>query len=63
MQRHSFDFVSFVLGAVVLSVGIIFVSGVHGATWVGPIVLIGIGVALFAAALQRVLTKPENSDQ
>ncbi len=53
MARHPVDLLSFVCGLLVLSVGLLLLSGNLGQVpmeWVGPIAAIGLGVVIAGAA-------------
>jgi hypothetical protein len=53
MGRHPVDLLSFVSGLLVLSVGLLLLSGSLGEVpmeWVGPLAAVGLGVVIAAAA-------------
>jgi hypothetical protein len=61
MKRHPFDTFSFVVGAMLLAIGIIFLTGrddgTMGLEWFAPTVLIGLGAACLSVGLQRMRRK------
>jgi amino acid transporter len=57
MQRLKFDVVSFVFGALFTGLGVALALGAHGTSWIVPLVIAGIGVAIVAGAVQRVLDR------
>jgi hypothetical protein len=58
MKRHSFDSFSFVVGAMLVAVGVIFLTGRDdgsmGLAWLAPTVLVGLGAACLCVGLQRM---------
>lgn len=63
MKRHPFDPVSFMLGALVTTIGAVFLFGPTGGdlglAWVAPTVLVALGACLVIAAAMRMRAKPE----
>lgn len=60
MKHHSFDALSFLLGATFTAIGCAFAFGGSDVDlrWVGPAVLIGIGLALIGGILQSAFRRP-----
>jgi hypothetical protein len=56
MERHPFDPLSFLFGALFIGAGLVLLTGSAGSLpmqWVGPLVAIGLGVLILFAARPR----------
>ena len=69
MKRHRFDPISFLFGAIFLTVGVTYLFGRSGATatrpehlWPPFIVIIGVALALWALAASLRRAKPDGAD-
>jgi hypothetical protein len=64
MKRHPFDVFSFILGIVATLVGATFFLGGEDVdiAWVGPALLIGVGLAIVGGIVQRSLPARQSED-